>query len=408
MLPGTVRRHVAGFILPILILGLAQLAAPLAGMLPASLEGVPELAPLWMLVLSGALALVFNRGRIVVAVACPALAYAAFQLGLLNRPEEFAGRTAFAALCVLIPLDLAVLAQMRERGLFNFYGMRRLGLLVLQVLLTAWVIVRALTQVTDWLYFPLLEPPPFDTQVPQIGLAITALGLIAIVVHAVRRRSALDAGIAGALVAFAMACQTIGRPHHFVVFIGAAAAALVAAILQDTFRMAFRDELTGLPSRRALNERLLALGANYTIAMVDVDHFKSFNDSYGHELGDHVLRMVAAKLETIGAGGRAYRYGGEEFAVLFPGKRIPAAWPQLEALRKRIAAHPIVLRSEAQPVFARSGTPSAGNERRRVSVTVSIGVAERNARHLTAGEVLRAADRALYRAKERGRDRVSL
>ena len=91
------------------------------------------------------------------------------------------------------------------------------------------------------------------------------------------------------------------------------------AVLQDTFRMAFRDELTGIPSRRALNERLAALGNRYTIAMLDVDHFKNFNDTYGHDLGDQVLKMVAAHIAGVGGGGKAFRYGGEEFTVLFPG-----------------------------------------------------------------------------------------
>ena len=205
-----------------------------------------------------------------------------------------------------------------------------------------------------------------------------------------------------------MACQTLELPNHFQLFIGAGAAALVAAILQDTFRLAFRDELTGLPSRRALNERLLTLGARYTIAMVDVDHFKQFNDVYGHELGDHVLRMVAAKLRSVGGGGRAYRYGGEEFTLVFSGRRIPDAWPQLEALRERIGAHPMILRVPQPGLEDAAKLGSKSRDRQGIYVTVSIGVAERNARNATAGSVLRAADRALYRAKDRGRDRVSL
>jgi hypothetical protein len=125
-------------------------------------------------------------------------------------------------------------------------------------------------------------------------------------------------------VAFALACEGIDAPHYFAVYLTASAAILCAAVLQDTFRLAFRDELTGLPSRRALNERMMALGSNYTIAMLDVDHFKRFNDMYGHELGDQVLRMVAAKLARIGGGGRAYRYG-EEFSCSGAAARCMAA-----------------------------------------------------------------------------------
>jgi len=75
-----------------------------------------------------------------------------------------------------------------------------------------------------------------------------------------------------------------------------------------------------LPSRRALIERLPSLGRRYTVAMVDVDHFKNFNDTYGHDAGDQVLRMVASRLGEVSGGGTAFRYGGEEFTILFPGK----------------------------------------------------------------------------------------
>jgi diguanylate cyclase (GGDEF)-like protein len=193
------------------------------------------------------------------------------------------------------------------------------------------------------------------------------------------------------------------------VYLTASAAILGAAVLQDTFRLAFRDELTGLPSRRALNERMMALGPNYTIAMLDVDHFKRFNDMHGHELGDQVLRMVAAKLERIGGGGRAYRYGGEEFIVLFPGKRLRDAWPHLEGLRKAIARHQVVVRGVDRPEQTPE-TPlpaAARHPYATVSVAVSIGVAERNTGLGTPSQVLRAADEALYRAKEKGRNRLS-
>ena len=76
--------------------------------------------------------------------------------------------------------------------------------------------------------------------------------------------------------------------------------------------MAYHDELTGLPGRRALNEALLRVGSRYAVAMVDVDHFKHFNDAYGHEVGDQVLRMVAAQLDRGGGGGFSLHRGAPE------------------------------------------------------------------------------------------------
>jgi diguanylate cyclase (GGDEF)-like protein len=399
-------RVVATFALPVALLVLARIAAPFVAHLPPPFESLPVWGPVWALVLAGTLALVFNRGRLVFAVLCLALAYASQQAGLLDPQGDTAQRIVFAALCVGVPLNLAVLALLRERGLFNFYGARRFGLILLQALVVAWAVSAERTDLADLLYLPLLPPASLlSSEVPQLALALMSGAIVLMVARAVAGGSALDAGLAAALACFALASQGVMLPNQFALFTAAGAAALVAAILQDAFRLAFRDELTGLPSRRALNERLLTLGARYTIAMVDVDHFKQFNDRYGHDLGDHVLRMVAAKLRTVGGGGRAYRYGGEEFTLLFPSRRIHDAWPHLEALREQIGAHPMVLRA---PAGSGEDSRGASGARQPVHVTVSIGVAERGERNAAPGAVLRAADKALYRAKDKGRDRVSL
>jgi len=167
--------------------------------------------------------------------------------------------------------------------------------------------------------------------------------------------------------------------------------------------------LTGIPSRRALNERMAGLGNRYTMAMIDVDHFKKFNDTYGHDLGDQVLKMVAAHIDEVSGGGKAYRYGGEEFTVLFPGKEIAQAIPHLEALRKEIESYRLALRATDRPKKVKGSKREKGSWRGKnaVSVTVSIGVAERNERLATPQAVIDAADRALYRAKEKGRNQLS-
>lgn len=86
------------------------------------------------------------------------------------------------------------------------------------------------------------------------------------------------------------------------------------------------------------------LGRRYTIAMIDIDHFKSFNDTYGHDTGDDVLRLVASQMERVGGGARIYRYGGEEFTVLFKGKTAEQAKVHLENLRASVEAYDLVLR----------------------------------------------------------------
>ena len=201
---------------------------------------------------------------------------------------------------------------------------------------------------------------------------------------------------------------------------------MLLAVLQDSHRMAFQDELTGLPSRRALQEKLVALGPSYTIAMVDVDHFKKFNDTHGHDIGDQVLKLVGARLAEIDGGGKAFRYGGEEFAVLFPDVTVEEALPYLETLRQSIELYKMSVRTEqqrrsearrtndrrtkAQSAFTfdqPAAPPLRSNRPEQLSVTVSIGAAQRTELLDTPELVIRAADEALYRAKGSGRNRVS-
>jgi diguanylate cyclase (GGDEF)-like protein len=181
---------------------------------------------------------------------------------------------------------------------------------------------------------------------------------------------------------------------------------LIIAVVEASYHMAYQDSLTGLPARRALNEALLRLGSQYTVGMVDVDHFKRINDSHGHDVGDQVLKMVAAKLAQVGGGGRAYRYGGEEFALIFPGKTAEECLPELEAIRSLVDEAKFILRSRIRSKRKKEKVLAEKGPGKRVPVTVSIGVAERDQRHTKPDQVVKAADRALYRAKDGGRNQV--
>ena len=94
---------------------------------------------------------------------------------------------------------------------------------------------------------------------------------------------------------------------------------------------------------------MAGLGPRYVLAMGDVDHFKSFNDTHGHDIGDQVLKLVAARLAEVEGGGRAFRYGGEEFTVLFDDATLEQAMPHLEATRASVEAYRMAVRSEARP-----------------------------------------------------------
>jgi diguanylate cyclase (GGDEF)-like protein len=184
--------------------------------------------------------------------------------------------------------------------------------------------------------------------------------------------------------------------------------------------LAYHDELTGIRGRRAFNDALLSLDQQYAIAIVDIDHFKVFNDTYGHDTGDQVLCMVASRISKVSGSGQAFRCGGEEFAIIFRETSAKDALEHLESLRAIIERSQFKLRG-----FERRTTLRPGEADRRklskkkiaafmsqqpgqLSVTVSIGVAEPSTRNRQPEQVIQAADQALYRAKEKGRNRVEL
>lgn len=398
------------FAVPLALLAAAFALVYYHSALPPSLSGLRVYGPYILFALGGALALSFNRGRALLALIVLCGAYGVQQLWLQQGLEAFAARTIYIALTLFVPLNLAALALLPERGTFNRHGALRLGAILLQAAVTAWVALAGHADVIDWAYQKFLDPAPFSAgRIPQLGVALIGLGLLITMATALVTRSAVAAALAGSIVAFAVAAHVPTAALTFSAFTAMAELMVTIAVLQDTFRMAFRDELTGIPSRRALNERLAGLGRTYTMAMVDVDHFKSFNDTYGHDLGDQVLKMIAARIAGVGGGGLAYRYGGEEFTIVFPGKEADEAEPHLEALRKEIQSYQLALRGTDRPKKVKGGKRQRGGWRGKnaVSVTVSIGVAGRNDRLATPQAVIEAADRALYRAKDKGRNRVS-
>lgn len=164
----------------------------------------------------------------------------------------------------------------------------------------------------------------------------------------------------------------------------------------DLQKLALSDALTGALNRRSLEQEATRLSARCTrtgdalaIMMIDVDHFKSINDRYGHPAGDEVLRRLAAVAQkTIRSDDYFARYGGEEFCILLPSTIEQDAWILADRLRQNYAALVMEFGDEV------------------LHSTISIGVADSNHAGLKFISLVAAADQALYRAKQEGRNRV--
>ncbi|MGO2320298.1 MAG: GGDEF domain-containing protein [Vibrio toranzoniae] len=184
---------------------------------------------------------------------------------------------------------------------------------------------------------------------------------------------------------------------------------IIIYVMSASHDMAFNDQLTNIPGRHALEVDMKHLGRKYSMAMVDIDHFKKFNDTYGHDIGDDVLKLVARVLKETTGGAKAYRYGGEEFTIIFKGKYTEQVKEHLQALISEVQNYDITIRNaHERPDDHEVGMKKRGKNSKPadvVNVTVSIGLADSTTTRQPE-EVLKLADNALYKAKETGRNKL--
>ena len=376
------------------ILAAAAFLVWLGQPLPLSLSGLRIAGPYFTLTAAVALAWGFNRGR--------AFVLAASLLGAFTAWQFWHHKAVYTAIVLLVPLNLLAAMLYDDRGARYRAAYAWVGLLAAEMFVLMWV---AAAQ-SRWLYEPwFLRSPP----TPLLGRVLCAAAFAAATWRTWPDFKPIPIGNAAALAAFFLAVEWATSPGAYAIFMAAGGVVLIVALLQESHQLAFRDQLTGLPGRRALDERLRSLGERYAIGMVDVDHFKQFNDTHGHDVGDQVLRLVGGRLGQVERGGVAYRYGGEEFSVLFPDADMNEAQAALEAIRSSIETYKMAVRGADRPKATEEGAKRRGAQPvdKVLSVTVSIGLAQPSEKHRTPREVIKAADEALYRAKKAGRNRVS-
>jgi diguanylate cyclase (GGDEF)-like protein len=383
----------------------------LAPPLPLEFAGLRTAGPYAVLATALGLAWWFNRGRAFVIVASLLAAWAGYHYSLGHSAVTV--KTLYTSLTVIVPLNALAAAIAAERGSRYRQGYRWLTLVVAECLLVVWLGLAGKSDFSEYWWEQIFEhwalrSPP----TPLIGRLLFGAAFAALVWRAYPDHTPLQLGNAGALAAFFIAAEWGVSPSVFSGFMTAAGLILIVALLQESHALAFRDELTGLPGRRALEERLRSLPARYVIAMVDVDHFKQFNDTHGHDVGDQVLKLVAGRLAQVGGGGKAYRYGGEEFSVLFAERELEDALLHLEAIRGSIERYRMAVRGEDRPKNPEEAAKLRGAKPmpldKTLSVTVSIGASQPSESLRTPAQVVKDADQALYRAKRGGRNRVSV
>lgn len=391
--------------LPTVLFGFAFFAATNFAKLPADAQVLVSYLPYASLLLIAFVAGAFNRGR--------SLITAVFALLLLSA-DQYDKEVPFidALALALIPLNLAILAFLPERGTLTSPGMIRITLIVAQIAAVSFAADQYAEWIQTYLFFEWLPVWSNWLNPSQPAVFVALISLLLTLFASYRSLSPITHSLFASsigIVALSMLDLSIDTSNAFLTTI---ALLLAIGLMRDYYNMAYRDELTALPQRRALNESMTALGGKYSIAMLDVDHFKKFNDTHGHDVGDQVLQMVAGQIRKVQGGGKAYRYGGEEFTVVFQGKTVDDAGYYLDQVRKNIEGYEMVIREKERPQAEDKQSKkerkkgSFRKAEKRVSVTISIGVAERS-KGEQPEDVLKRADEALYRAKKSGRNQIA-
>lgn len=350
----------------------------------------------------------FNRSRVFFCL----LTLMLCQLVLMSYIPQGLDKTEYynmllSIVSVYVPLNILVFSIQRERGIVSAWGRMRLLFIAVEFLIGAWIIWyndTDLLQLFDIKLFPadIKLLPGF----PHLSLLLFLAALIYLFLRQALTGKNHDVPFIGITI-FSFTALLLSKDANVSAIMFAVSGLMLAVVvIRASYSMAYLDELTGLPSRRALKEEMLKLGGKYTIAMLDIDHFKKFNDTHGHDVGDDVLKLVAICIKGVGGGGKAFRYGGEEFTILFPGKAIAEAIPHLEELREYIANRGFIKRSKNRPKEKPAEIVTKAGSYKKLHLTVSIGAAEKNEKYITAEEVTTAADKALYRAKSKGRNCV--
>ena len=357
--------------------------------------------PYFLLACSALLAWQFKRSRVVWAALIFVLIFIGF-----DRLAIFSGSLP-AWWQSYLPLALTLVMVGQDRGVISSHGALRLGALIgLAITLYLW---------QAWIFPKLaasfsLAPMCLHLSLGGLSCGVSVSLMLAIlgavVIHSLERSAVSAVLCAGQL----MVSFLIWNPDPLAqpLLFSALGTAILLSLVLEFYQMAFKDELTEIPSRRALNRYSLTLGRKYCVVMLDVDHFKKFNDTYGHDVGDQVLKLVASRMAKATGGCKFFRYGGEEFTLVYARKEIAEIKPHIEALREAIANYDMVIRSEDRPEEKGKDKRGKGGGTKTVNVTISLGVAERTKDLVDFDQVMKAADEALYRAKKAGRNCVSL
>ena len=326
----------------------------------------------------------FNRTKFIFALLPLVILYVSFTF--LSKENA---TTLFKLFSLIYPIHLLVFLLLKERGLFTVWGYLKILFFAIEIGIIVWFIEFPNEFISSIFQIKLFAFNVFSLSDVSVAIGIFIL-FVMLSITLFGHLLIYNTSFVVMLISFYVGMLFIKVPHvleHSFIVISLI---VLVLLIREAYRLAFYDELTSLPGRRALIEDMAKLGRKYSLAMVDIDFFKKFNDTYGHDIGDEVLKMVASKLAEVG-GGKAYRYGGEEFTILFPSRERDESFIHTDILREIIATTPFIVR---------------GKKNKKIFINISAGIVQNSPKDSNPFDAMKRADNALYKAKETGRNKV--
>ncbi len=372
---------------------------------------LPKSAQIYPLIVIGAavlIGLLFKRMWLmlvilVLAVADRALLYSAANISVATE----GGDLLYHAISFLLPCNLCVFAFMKRRG-----DMTRQSIAFLVAILLQGGAVAFIYQYRSLGFGAFLQDSSLKwallKHIPLSQLALFAFGL-AFAYYLflyIRTKGVIERAFCWALISifYALASGKIGPESS--IYFSTAGLIFVISVIENIYSEGFQNEITDLPTGKSMLGILSQLNTGYTVAMIEVDNFKRLRGNHGRRVSKQVLRSIGEKLTRVTGGGKPFHYGGEVFAVVFPGMFLQDTLPHLEELRQLIKKPGPIPPDEKSPRRKPKKLKRIEILANKVPVTVSIGVGERSDADMTPHQAIKKAEKALLTAKNEGRDRM--
>ncbi|MGF1754681.1 GGDEF domain-containing protein [Vibrio makurazakiensis] len=397
------------FLFPILLLGMLLAGMNNVILVTGSNLGIASNLPYILLVVSVMLCHSFKQGRMAMASMAMLVAYTIIQNRLQSPLNTGTTLMELSLLATLLPVACLLVFAFPDTGINSKSVAIYASILVLFVFWSDLTLTHFHDGGFETWSDSVLFTVPSVSKIPFVlvlyGLCLSGLTAILVLVY----NRPIDVVVYSSILLASSTFIFFDIQYISSTMFSLSGILIILYVISASHAMAFNDQLTNIPGRHALDVDTKHLGRRYSIAMLDIDHFKRFNDTYGHDTGDDVLKLVASRLTHTSGGAKVYRYGGEEFTIIFKNKLANQVEKHLEALIKDIEEYDMVIRNtHSRPEDDDAGIQKRGkldNDTETVNITVSIGLSDSTVSSVPE-EVIKRADNALYGAKDAGRNQL--